>query len=88
MSTTTDSSPQATQTRIARALQIRIDAIRAEKRECERLRQQAYQFADECADDLDELDEVEALLERELWQLTARLDRKNRRQEVVACETI
>ena len=88
MSTTTDSSPQATQTRIARALQIRIDAIRAEKRECERLRQQAYQIADECADDLDELDEVEALLERELWQLTARLVRQNRRQEVAACATI
>ena len=85
MSTTTDSSPQATQTRIARALQIRIDAILAEKRECERLRQQAYQFADECADDLDE---VEALLERELWQLTARLVRQNRRQEVAACATI
>ena len=73
--------------RIARALQIRLDQILQEMHSCERLCQQAYEFADSKLDEFDELAETRYLLTRCLWKVEQRrfeaIDRQNR-EEVAA----
>ena len=74
--------------RIARALQIRLDRIFEGMRDCEDRRQEAYQIADACLREFDQLAEQRFWLTRALWKVEKRLsaasfDRQDR-DEVAA----
>ena len=66
------STPEERDAKAARALRLRIALNRNEQREAEALRQQAYQFADDKLDEIDELASQELLLQTALWRIEQR----------------